>query len=117
MRKFFFAETEVLLTAFLTMDGKVNRDGRAPVKECEQIELEAKDILVGNMVKYATDAFNAEACLLQSRIIYDVALGLFRILGILFPENSKETYCHAKKQGAPVHRLTVEHTVVAVLAG
>lgn len=71
---------------------------------------------MGDMVKDTTDTLNAEARLLQSRIIYDVALGLFRFLGILFLEESKETYCHTKEQSTPIHCLTIEHAVVAVLA-
>ena len=69
------------------------------------------------MVEHAADTLNRHARLFQCRVIDDVAAGLLCLLSMLLAQNGEEAHTHAKQQAAPIHHLTVKHTVVAVLAG
>lgn len=69
-----------------------------------------------HMIEHTADALYRHARLLQRRVIDDVAVGLLCLLCMFLAQDGEEADTHPKQQDAPVHRLTVKHAVIAVLA-
>ena len=71
---------------------------------------------MGHMVEHAAYAFHAGACLLKRGVIYDEAVRVVLLLGILLTDYAHEADGHAEKKFPPVHGRAVVHPVEAVLA-
>lgn len=112
----FLAQPVVLLCSLLAVQGEVNGYRSTTVEVGEYQLLEAQNALVLHVVKHAVYTFYRNTGLLQCRVIDDIAAGLTVLLGMLLAKKGEETDAHAEQQSAPVHRLTVHHAVVAVLA-